>query len=222
MDLKVLQTVLADVGKVVALLSVVIFIIHRLKYVKGIEWVILYLFVNLLISVTAGYFWKRQWNNLPLLHLNTFIEFLFFSLFYKAILKESRRFQRYFWPFITLVSLLVIANSIFLESIYSFNSLSKSFVQFILIGYAVLYIYSFSIKLEEINVDKQAVRLINAAVLIYYSSSLFIFLFSNLFLENDIKMAQAFWVVNAGLSLIFQLLILFGIWKVAFKQVKFI
>ena len=220
--LKILQQLLADFGKLVALLSIIIFLINRLKYSKEFGWIISYLFFNLIISILAGYFWKREMNNLPLLHLNTLIEFFLFSVFYKYLLIDLDWFRKNIWGFIVVVCLMIIGNSIFFESIYTFNINSKTLVQIILIGYSVLYIYSYSIKLENVNPEKQAIRLINAAVLIYYASSLFIFLFGNVFLKNDIKMHQGFWVVNAGLNLIFQLIILFGIWKVAFKPKTYI
>ena len=214
------QEILSDAAIGILVISIILCLIrfNRLTFLFKILFA--FLILNLFTEIAADYFWNRKMNNLPLLHVYTFCEFILFSWFYKIVLNENRWMQKYFWHFIFFVSILVIANSIFLQSIYGFNSYAKSLVQLILISYAVIYIYSFSLKLESINQQTHAIRRINAAVLIYYSSSLFIFLFSNMFLINDIKIHKGFWVVNAGLNLIFQILILIAIWKVVFKPTK--
>ncbi|MFT6320486.1 MAG: hypothetical protein ACJAT4_001411 [Granulosicoccus sp.] len=215
-----IQEILSDSAIGVLIFSIILCLI-RIKRVKFLFKILLaFLILNLLTELVADYFWRRKMNNLPLLHLYTLFEFVLLSWFYKIVLRENKWIQKYFWSFIFFISVLVISNSIFLQSIYGFNSNAKTLVQLILISYAVIYIYSYSLKLEEVNENTKAIRLINAAILIYHSSSLFIFLFSNMFLINDIKIHKGFWVVNAGLNLIFQVLILIAIWKVVFKQTK--
>lgn len=214
------QEILSDSAIGILVFSIILCLIRFRRIDFLFKILFAFLILNLLTELVADYFWRRKMNNLPLLHLYTLFEFLLISWFYKIVLKEIKWVQKYFWYFVFFVSLLVISNSIFLQPIYGFNSYAKTLVQLIFISYAVTYIYSYSLKLEKTSEETQAIRLINAAVLIYYSSSLFIFLFSNLFLINDIKIHKGFWVVNAGLNLIFQVLILIAIWKVVFRPTK--
>ena len=218
--LRGIQETLANLGIGAALVSSILFLARRRNFEKPFKYFVGYLFFNALISLAAGWMWRREMPNLPLLHLNTLIEFILFSFFYKTCLPDLKWFNKIFKYFVVGGSILIVANSIFLESIYVFNTIAKSITQIIFIVYAVSYIYSFSIKLEEPNINTSAIQLINAAVLIYYASSFFIFLFSNVFMKNDIKIHLGFWIFNAALHLIFQLLILIGIWKVAFKPTK--
>ena len=102
--------------------------------------------VFLLINITTELIiwfigWKLKISNLPLLHLYTLLEFIILSLFYKRLLKNEF-FQKYFLSFVFSISILIILNSIFFESIYSFNSNAKSLVQLILIAYSISYLFN--------------------------------------------------------------------------------
>ncbi|MBC8756547.1 hypothetical protein H2O64_17880 [Kordia sp. YSTF-M3] len=160
---------------------------------------------------------KLGYNNLPLLHIYTLGEFLLLSYFFKSLLEKPVFFKTSFWYFIIGGSFLIIINSLFFQSIFGFNTFAKTFVQVTIIGYAILYFYNlvenqlFSLALSK------SLRLINSAILVYYSGSLFIFMCSNVYLEN-MQIYVPFWAFNAVLNFLFQLLILLGLWKVFFKK----
>jgi hypothetical protein len=122
-----------------------------------------------------------------------------------------------FWYFVIAGSLFIIGNSIFFQSIFKFNSFAKTFVQVTIIGYAILYFYNLVENQVLPITQSKSLRLINSAILVYYSGSLFIFMCSNLYLENK-QIYVPFWAFNAILNFLFQLLILVGLWKVFFKK----
>ncbi|WP_298425248.1 hypothetical protein [uncultured Kordia sp.] len=126
-------------------------------------------------------------------------------------------FKKYFWYFILIGSLFIVCNSTWLQSIYIFNSYAKTFVQLTIIGYAILYFYNLIENQVFAPTVSKSLRLINSAVLIYYSGSLFIFMCSNVYYENA-QVYDIFWIFNALLNILFQLLILIGLWKVFFKK----
>lgn len=173
---------------------------------------------NLIIEISARFIaYSGIGNNLPLLHLYTLGEFILLSWFYKSLLTKPAFFQNKFWHLVIVGSILVILNSIFLQSIYEFNPLAKTFVQVIIISFAVLYFYNLTENPSIAPGIEKSLRLINSAILIYYSGSLFIFMCNQIFLENS-ELYEIIWAFNAVLNVIFQLLILFGIWKVVFKK----
>ena len=176
-----------------------------------------FLIWNLIIEVLAQVFMKLEYNNLPLLHLYTLGEFILFSYFYMSLLNKPIRFKKIFGYFILVGSLLIILNSILFQSIYAFNTFAKTFVQIIIIGYAVLYFY-YLVENPNLSVAKsKSLRLVNSAILVYYSGSLFIFMCGK-FSLIDVEGFVVFWAFNAMLNFIFQLLILIGLLKAFFRK----
>ena len=180
--------------------------------------VVIYLIFNFLIEIGARVAGIVYRQNLPLLHLYTLGECLLFSLFYRQILDDSSVFKRYFAWILGVILTLVVLNTLFLQSIFEYNSYAKTLVQVLIILYALDYAFRFS-EQDSYNAQSQALRLVNAAVLIYYCGSLFIFMSS----EFDVELQGAIlilWKINAVLNLIFQLMVLVALWKAIFNQQK--
>ena len=108
-------------------------------------------------------------------------------------------------------------NSVFIQNIYAFNPLAKTLVQLTIIALAVLYFYNLNSLQSSASGIYKSLRLINSAVLIYYSGSLFIFMCNQLFIDAS-EGYEIIWAFNAVLNLIFQLLVLWGLWIVVFKK----
>jgi hypothetical protein len=176
-----------------------------------------FLIWNLLIEVAARLFIIKGINNLPLLHVYTVGEFILFSWFYKSLISKPGWFRNKFWVIVSGVTIFMIANSLIFHLGGDYNSTSKTVAQVIIISYAVLYFYNLT-NIQTISKnDSKGLSLVNSAVLIYYSGSLFIFMFSQAIREYP-EWIKTFWAFNAVLNLFFQLLVFFGIWKVVYKK----
>lgn len=167
-----------------------------------------YLFWNLMVEGLI-YAIPSGTNNLPLLHFHTLVEFAFFSFVYKEIGLFRNWKEKSFWISLAVVSGLIILNSVFIQSIFEYNSFAKTLVQTILIGYAVAYLF----RLEEEDQASQATMILNISVLLFYSGSLFIFMFGNILLKNEYM--SLFWDINLILNIVFQILMFVAIWKVS-------
>lgn len=178
-----------------------------------------FLFWNLVIEIIARIISEYYENNLPLLHLYTLGEFILLSFFYKKMLEKPIISQNKFLYFILGGSVFIILNSLFYQNIYGFNSIAKTFVQVIVIIYSVLYFYHLTEDQSLSNLKKKGWRLINSAMMIYYSGSLFVFMFGQITLNNS-DVYMVFWVFNAVLNLVFQIMILWGISKIVFHSLK--
>jgi len=173
---------------------------------------------TLIILIIAKILWlehehNKSINNLPLLHFYTLVEFVLLTLFYHQIFNNIHLWRKYIMFFSALVLGLILANSIFLQPITVFNTYSKTFTQAIFIVYTIIF---FSQSTHN-QVFYPAIKIINSAILLYYAGSLFIFMFSNVFFQLD-EFHRVFWVANALLYLIFQLLVFTAIWQ--FRQTK--
>lgn len=182
----------------------------------------IFLVVDLITELAAAWLRTQRINNLPLLHIYTLLEFASLSLFYRVVFASRAGFQRYFWPFVGVVSGLVVANSIFLEPPTGFNSNAKTLVQITLMGYAVFYFFNAYGKTDFSEPRYLAQGLVNTAVLLYNAGSLFIFMFAKILQQSNLSNSaqHGFWMFNASLFLIFQLLVFIAIWKAAFRQTK--
>jgi len=176
-----------------------------------------FLIFNILTEIVARSLAYSDINNLPLLHLYTLGEFILLLWFFKSLIIKPAFFQSKFNYLLIGGAILIILNSLFIQSIYAFNPLAKTFVQLVIISLAVLYFYHLNENQSLPPIIEKSLRLINSAILIYYSGSLFIFMCSQIFIDNS-DLYKTFWAFNAVLNFIFQLLILWGIWKVIFRK----
>lgn len=200
--------------------SVVIWALYRRKMPSGITYVGIYLLLNLLVQIGAYFLWKQSLNNLPLLHLNTLLEFVFFSLFFREIYIGQPWFKKNAKYIIAGISLLLVLNSLFLESLTDFNSNAKILVQVCLISYVILYFFDAFGRVDFSFADTQAISFICFAVLMYYAGSLFIFMFKyNSFRTAEIAEGyRLIWVINGILNAIFQLIVLIAFSKIVLSH----
>lgn len=177
----------------------------------------IFLFFNLSIEISSRVLSYWESGNLPLLHLYTPVEFVLFSLFYRKILDPYSIFRRYFVSIVVGTTAAVIANSLYWQTLTHFNNYGKTLVQVLLILYALEYAFGPDMGGERTVVQRKTLSLINTAVLIYYCSSLFVFLFSPLAQKAGDPLTFL-WDANALLNLVFQVLIFLGLWKTVFSR----
>ncbi len=182
------------------------------KLPRAFQLLVVYLWFDLAIEIGARVLGHITHNNLPLLHLYTFGELLLWSLFYREILHPSSIFVRYF-KWITGIALAaVLLNTIFIQHLLTFNSYAKTLVQLLLILYALNYAFNFLLEDRPNLALQKILRLVNAAVLVYYCGSLFVFMFSTLASPTNWKGGYEFlWNINILLYVFFQSIVLFSL-----------
>ena len=198
-------------------INVLLCSINRRKLNPSLLRWLYFLLWTLIIEILAFIFMHKGYNNLPLLHIYTLGEFILISYFYKSLIHKPSLFQKVFWHFTLIFSVLIILNSIFFQSIFTFNTFAKTFVQLLVIGYAVLYFYNLIENQLFPEIISKSLRLVNSAIIIYYSGSLFIFMFNQIYIDRT-DIYTLFWVFNSTIYLVFQLLILVALWKVFYKK----
>lgn len=179
-----------------------------------------YILVALITEIISRGLAIFKYTNLFLLHIYTLLEFLTWSLFYRIVFQNNPRFQAFIPWAITIIALLIIGNSVFLEPLNSFNSNAKTLVQIALISYGVYYLFEAFGKTDLSEPTQRSIVLINFAVILYYSGSLFIFMFSKFLAGQHVAESwqRILWIINALLVGLFQVLIFFGLWPVAFRK----
>ncbi len=183
--------------------------ILRYKYLSpALRFFIIYLVLNGAGNLCASILAYRRINNLPVLHVYTVLEFVLISFFYKKILRThipAKVINAIVYTFIAFC----IINTSFFQPIYSYNSYSRAFSCIIIMGYAL---YCFKHALDAADGDdgeRQIPLWINAALLLYFGGSLFLFISANLIL-SDSFMNTIFWTIHATLVLIMYFLFTMG------------
>ena len=185
---------------------------------KSVRWFTYFISISFGIQITAEWQAHNSETNLPLLHLYTLLEFIILSIFYKKILKNEINFQKWVTFIILIIGLLIIANTYFLQPLTTFNSNAKTLTQIIFITYAIIYYFSI---LNKRTTPNPIINLLNAAILLYYAGSFFIFMFSNVLLTNLEEDTQLlFWIFNSLLYLVFLLMVFIAGWQIFRKHKK--
>lgn len=212
-----LNLVAANLAVLVLSVNVLLFSLKFNELNRPFRALFYFLILNLLTEILAFIFSECGVNNLPLLHGYTLGEFILFSFFYRSLSYKPNFFTRYFWFIIGIGSLLIIGNSLFFQPIFGFNSTAKTGVQISLIVYAVSYFYNLVADEHFAQLKSKSIRLVNSAVIIYYSGSLFIFMFSQISFGNE-DIYRLFWIFNSFLYVGFHLIIFTALWIAFYRK----
>lgn len=133
------------------------------------KFVLLYLIVSGLINTTATVMAKvYHANNLPLTHLLAVMEFLILALFYGRLLyKEKATLSFQLLPLFFFVACVV--NTLFFQSIFTFNSYSRSLGALIIMLLAINYFAKIAATQSNQKVTAMPSFWFNTAIFLYYS-----------------------------------------------------
>ena len=149
-------------------------------------------------------------NNLLLIHLFTIIEFSFLALILQPNIEELIPRKRVIQLIITF-SLFSIINSIFFESIFQFNAFAMAVegVLIIFLSLVCLYLILKTLKIKE--PEHSPLIWIIFGNLLYFSSSLFVFIYSNAIMHSD-TISLTTWGIHAFMSILHYLFYTIALW----------
>lgn len=206
------------------------------------QWVILGAFLVILIPIAVGFsrykklsviqqrillfcviafcldgigriFWIFSIPNLFLGHLSTIAEFLLLANVYRFAL----------WGFIKpkvistimiLFTALAVINTLFLQGFKFNNSNIKIIESAVLIILTLIFFYKLAREMMVKRLEEYPMFWINSAVLIYFSSSLFVFLYSNFLLLYSKQLGIQIWFIHALFFILFYIILAFSLWIV--------
>ncbi|MDO3626544.1 hypothetical protein [Mucilaginibacter sp. BT774] len=127
------------------------------------------------VGLVISYLQLRHYNNLFLFHLFDMMAAIFFTLiyhraFYKSLFKKMTLIFG-----ITSVAAMIF-NVIFVESIWSYPSVSNTLLSVLLIILSLVYFYQLLSRQEFTYIEKQGMFWINSGVLFYYAITIFLFM----------------------------------------------
>lgn len=189
---------------------------YRYKSLRGsMKILTIYLSLVFLVEVTSVSLSSQGINNLPLLHFLILAEFILISIFFYRILLKTM-FKNKLFLLIVFVSicLLLITLPLFVFSIYEFITITRAIENILIILYCFLYLYN-NLAKSTIHSSVQNERPINLAVgsmIIYYSGSLFVFLFASYTVSISKNSSFIVWSVNLFLCISYYLVLFISLW----------
>lgn len=175
---------------------------------KIISW---YLFAGAVTSIVNNVLAYGHVNNMLISHIYTLVEFILLILFYKKIPGEKNK--KAYNLLITFFSVLVVMNAAFLESIFTYNSYTKSIEAIVIMFLSVRYFKQ--------NLDKAGttavkgdnyIIYINSGLLVYFAGSFLLFIIQNLTVSS-LSFGLVMWTIHATFLLVLYILIAIALWK---------
>ncbi|SEW44376.1 hypothetical protein SAMN05428988_5752 [Chitinophaga sp. YR573] len=182
------------------------------KELKVFSW---FIFLSGIIQFTSLGCWYASKNNMPLLHIYVATGFICLAWFYQTLLKGFIK-SKIIWLVAILFLIFTIINSLFFQSIFTFNSNALT-VESILIIILALFTYRFflnDIVKETSRYDIKSLNWINSGLFIYYSSSMLIFYFGSVITSTFTRNLNLYtWVFHSFFSIVMYTCFFIGLWK---------
>ncbi len=208
-----MSELMLDLSNVAAacLLAATLLGLFKLKHATtAVKWLVLQLVVAMVVEVLSRVFWAYQWNNMPLLHAFTLVEFTLFALFFDRAMLQQSRFKLVGRMVCWAVGGGILCNSLFVQSWFEFNSYGRLLESAVLIGAGVIFLFWSAH--TGVSIAK-GLHWMVGGTLIYFSGIVFIFLFSNLQVHFKLELRMELWAIHALINALFYGLIFIGLWK---------
>lgn len=153
---------------------------------------------------------KSHLNNMPVVHAYGLIDGILLITFFRYVLN----WKNLTWTLVAATyAILYVADSIFLESIFSFNAWSRSMEALLMIVLCVMAFTMFYSKEEDIFIEKSPLFWIVIGILTYFSGALFSFLLSTDMLSQSSDRFYGSWILHNFSNLLKNVIFTVGLWR---------
>lgn len=174
-----------------------------------------FLVVSGIVQLISLLLWWLKINNMPILHLYVPLGFSCLAWFYKTVFRDF--VHHLFVPLlIGLFVLFCIVNSVFLQSVFSYNStaLMVEAVLVIILALSTFLLSQNKIAQEGKVHTLQGLNWINSGLFIFFASSSLLYYYGDIITRSlPVYLGRYVWVLHSFFSVIMYTCFLIGIWK---------
>jgi hypothetical protein len=146
-------------------------------------------------------------NNFPAIHAIIIISLLFYTIiYYKAF--SSLLLKRMVFILSSLGFLVLIVSTIFFEGFMDYPSISNTVLSVVAIVFSLVYFYQLLTRQEFVHIEKQGLFWINAGVLLYFATNVFLFMLFAQILKNH---KEDFYMIHTVTNIIANILFTVGL-----------
>ncbi|MFT5601702.1 MAG: hypothetical protein ACI9N1_001950 [Flavobacteriales bacterium] len=205
---------IAFLSLLISILTLIYGIICSKYFSTELKYLLLLIFISVVSDVISYFFSVNRLNNSLVVNLYSIIEVLLYLKIYSVNFK-SGKFK--IFPIVVLFVLsTIIGVELFKGQLIALPSVAlmiNSSISIMLLS--ILWFYRIFKNSEFSNLLKEPFFWINSSSLVYFSSSFFIFLFSNYLSSIN---AVSLWVLHNTLHIIYFVIIIIGFWKQRLHQ----
>ncbi len=213
MDFQTIQNVLGDISSNGYIIPLIIGLFFYRKADDPIRLLIFYLGVVGLTEIVAQKFTHLYYNNAPVYHFFTVIQFAFFCLIYQSALKNRLSLVQT-WGIIGIFALCAWLCAYYGQNIWSFNSYITAVESLLLMLLPLWYFYQVIQDLEIKYLEKTPMIWVSIGTLVYFASCFFIFLTYNYFVATGkIEATNSLWTLHSFFNILFYFFLSIGIWS---------
>ncbi len=161
--------------------------------------------------------WWMSMNNLWVLPIQTTLELPLLFLGFFFAMDKRKPSPAFFYSLIILFAVYSVLNSVYLQSLYRYNSYSQTFGSLLIIGYSIFYFTNLIREMKTDNLYAYPMFWIASSILLYYSGSLFLYGMGNTILNKSVQANKWIWVFHAFLAGVHYVLISIGFWRTKTK-----
>ena len=159
-------------------------------------------------------------NNLPGLHAYTLFQFVALFYFFVGAYKTFGFHSKYLNIFVNVGIAAIILNSVFFQSIFVYNSVSKTFVEFsVLAGCIAFFFFLISDKNYDIARTRPLVAFVTG-VFLNSAVSIIHYLFSNYVLEMERSLSVKIAILHVIVNLITYLMFALGVAQIILRNIR--
>lgn len=150
-------------------------------------------------------------SNLFLSHIYVPVEFIFISWIYQRSLNHYFTVQ---WLRTICAAFVAfcIFNILFIQSIWELNNYPRALESLIMIIYSLFYFYKIFQEAKIKYLEKEYLFWLSVGVLVYFSGSLFIFIFSNFMIGEEKIYRYYIWEIHGALNILLHITFTIAIW----------
>lgn len=207
-----LLNVFSFTGLSILFINFILYVIGFAKNSRAYKFFVIYLGILFIIQVLTEIFAMKNMNNHFLATYYLFFPFALLSSFFFFLFKNVSAKKQKSVAYISTITLigLIIQFVMQPELYFEFNSVGLLTVSCIITLYSVLYLF-------ELISNKLPFHYVTMGIFIYFISSSLIFASATSIVSFNREISLFIWKINAGLFIIYQLLILWE-WKQTFYQ----
>jgi hypothetical protein len=212
-----MKTIAQEIIRNSAYIMLLPFMVGLTTYKKNVppnRILIVHIVVATVITAVCAVLWNLGRNNMPFLHLYTLLEFGFLSAYYMLVYR-AEKIRVAIMACVWLFSAFAVANAVFFQTIFEYNTYARGVEAFIMILYCGVGFYFLMRPQKESLPYRNSFFWINTGYFIYFSSSLFLFLLSGYLKYLGREVVLVSWAIHALVMLIMYILVSIGLWKAA-------
>jgi hypothetical protein len=156
---------------------------------------------------------RVRFNNLPLLHVYTVIQFVLLAMLYRDVVQQM--FPKYVWE-TTVIAFIVFAavNAWLWQPLTGFNGYARAAESVLLISMAMCSAFYLMFREKQLRpLGEMPMFWVNAAILFYFPASFFVFLLSNDVLVLSSKVFRISWAFHALFLILHYLFLTIALWS---------